>query len=249
MSSDVSSSSPIDPQEPHLLEPQEVGLPDAVEVPEAKERPLQTRIADAVAFFLSALLSPYIVIPVGAVGIIYVRAPDDKFWLWAGISVLFMVGFPVLYILWGIKRGIISDVHVMEREQRSGPFLIAIIGSLIGAILLFCLQAPPSIWGLNIILCGNGVLIWFITRYTKISVHVCVLSATVLGASILHTAMPPFALLWLIPMLIWARMRRQRHTFWQGLSGFAVAAATTFIVLIPIGLKDRIFQFFERIPF
>ena len=213
-------------------------------------------LADWLAFFLSAILSPYLVIPVGTLGIIYARTSSQMvsqwshFFQWATLSLLFSTGFPLLFILFGMWRGTISDVHVMERDQRGGPFIIAIVGGFLGGFLLFLLQAPPSVWGLSILQAVNGMVIFWITHFTKISVHVSVLSATVLGATILHPHMPPltfYALFSLIPLLIWARNRRGRHSLAQGAAGFAVATVITTLVIAALGLSDRLTWFWHRL--
>jgi hypothetical protein len=202
--------------------------------------------ADSLAFLLSALLSPYLVIPVGTAGIIYARAPTE-FWVWAAISLLFSTFLPLGYILFGMWRGTISDVHVMEREQRGGPFVIAIVGGFVAAYVLFLLGAPTSVWGLSVIQAVNGLAILGITSFTKISVHVAVLSATVIGATVLHPSLRPFALLWLIPFLIWARARRGRHSLWQGVGGFVVASVITTLTIAALGLSDRLAQLWQRL--
>lgn len=202
--------------------------------------------ADSLAFLLSAVLSPYVVIPVGTMGIIYVRAPRE-FWVWATISLLFSTFLPLVYILVGMWRGTISDVHVMERQQRGGPFVVAIVGGFVAACVLFLLGAPTSVWGLSLIQAVNGLAILGITSFTKISVHVSVLSATVIGATVLHPSVRPFALLWLIPLLIWARARRGRHSVWQGLGGFVVASLITTLTIAALGLSDRLAQLWQRL--
>lgn len=201
--------------------------------------------ADSLAFLLSAILSPYLVIPVGTMGIIYARAPGE-FWVWAGISLLFSTFLPLVYILVGMWRGTISDVHVMEREQRGGPFVVAITGGFVAAFVLFRLGAPTSVWGLSVIQAFNGLAILGITTFTKISVHVAVLSATVIGATVLHPHIPPFALLWLVPFLIWARARRGRHSLWQGIAGFFVASVITIFTVAGLGLSDRLQWLWQR---
>lgn len=205
--------------------------------------------ADWLAFALSAVLSPYIVIPVGTVGIVYARTPhsSNQFLLWAALSLLFSTAFPLFYILFGMWRGTISDVHVMERGQRGAPFVIAIVGGFLGAFLLHLLQAPVSVWGLSLIQAVNGLAILGITHFTKISVHVSVLSATVLGATVLHPNVPPFAFFWLIPLLIWARAKRGRHSIWQGVAGFVVSSGITSLVIAGLGLSDRLTWLWERL--
>lgn len=208
--------------------------------------------ADWLAFFLSAALSPYLVIPIGTLGIVYARTSSQwsQFFLWATLSLLFSTGLPLFFILFGMWRGTISDVHVMERDQRGAPFLIAIVGGFLGGFLLYLLQAPPSIWGLSILQAVNGMAILWITQFTKISVHVSVLSATVMGATILHPNVPKatiYALFSLIPILIWARAKRGRHSLAQGAAGFAVASLITTLVIAGLGLTDRLTWFWQRL--
>ena len=202
---------------------------------------------DWLAFVLSALLSPYLVIPVGTIGIVHARSEPTQFLLWVSISLLFSTVFPLVYILIGMWRGTISDVHVMERDQRGGPFAVAIAGGFVGALFLFLLGAPPSVWGLSVIQAVNGLAILVITQFTKISVHVSVLSATVLGASVLHPKVAPLAFFWLIPVLIWARAKRGRHSYAQGAAGFLVASVVTSLVIAALGLSDRLSWFWQRL--
>ena len=218
--------------------------------PDTQPKPPETsgeKISDGLAFFLSAALSPYIVIPVGTIYLVWARSTSpEKFWVWLGISLFFSTILPVLFILWGIVRGTITDVHVMERTQRGGPFVVAIAGSLIAAIVLHEMGAPRSVWALSAILAVNGVAMLFITNYTKISIHVAVLSATVLGASILEPTIHPVALSWLIPTLMWGRWRRGRHTWMQGIMGCVVACVLTAGTIYSIGLAQRLVQYVDR---
>ncbi len=202
---------------------------------------------DWVAFVLSALLSPYIVIPIGTIGIVHARSQPSQFLLWVSISLLFSTGFPLAYILVGMWRGTISDVHVMERDQRGGPFAVAIAGGFVGALFLYLLDAPPSVWGLSLIQAVNGLAILVITQFTKISVHVSVLSATILGATVLHPNVPPLAFFWLIPVLVWARAKRGRHSVGQGAAGFVVSSLVTALVIAGLGLSDRLSWFWQRL--
>ena len=220
------------------------------EHPEHSPPPTETALqkaSDGLAFFLSAALSPYIVIPVGTIYLVYARSTSpDKFWTWLSISLFFSTILPVLFIIWGIFRGTITDIHVMEKTQRGGPFVVAIVGSLIAALALRYLGAPTSVWGLSAILAVNGLAMLFITNYTKISIHVAVLSATVLGASILEPATHAKTLLWLIPILMWGRWRRGRHTWIQGVMGCVVASILTAATIGSIGLAQRLHQYMDR---
>ncbi len=231
------------------MPPDESPVPaTSAEVPKAVPAPLPwpARLYHGLAFFLSAILSPYVVIPVGTVGIVYARSSPAQTLLWTSISVFFSTFVPVFYVVFQVWRGKITDVHVMEREQRGGPFLVAIFSSLFAALVLWKLRAPVSVWGLTLILALNGIVLYAITWVYKISMHVSVLSATVLAAVTLHTGLNPWALLWLIPALVWARSARHRHTVWQGLAGCLVACLITGSTLYALGLGKRITEAITR---
>ncbi len=210
--------------------------------------PQPPTLANRIAFFFSAVLSPYIVLPVGTLGILYARTTSSRqFVMSATISIFFSTFLPVLYVLAGMKRGTISDVHVMERGQRGGPFVVAIAGGFAAAYVLYEGLADNSVWGLSLLLAVNGLVIFLITAFTKISVHVSVLSATVLGAIILHPPLPAWTLVWMIPALMWARVERGRHSIWQGVGGCIVSSLVTAATIYALGLGERIPQLFQRV--
>ncbi|HEX8552386.1 MAG TPA: hypothetical protein VF681_12630 [Abditibacteriaceae bacterium] len=189
-------------------------------------------VLQTLAFAFSALLSPYLVIPIGTVGIVATTSASRRdFLLWTFLSVFFSTLVPALYVVVQIWRGKITDVHVMEREQRGGPFTVALISSVVGALVLRQLRAPAEVWGIGLVQFLNGLVMLQITKFWKISMHVAVLSATILAALLMIEGISPLALLWMIPALIWARVSRGRHTMWQGMAACCVACALTALVL------------------
>jgi hypothetical protein len=229
----------------HELPP---GIPAAVEVP----MPPLMRVYQGAAFALSALLSPYLVIPVGTVGIVASQpVPPGQnarrsLLLWTSLSVFFSTIVPALFVVIQMLRGKITDVHVMEREQRGGPFLVAIFSSALGAGVLKYMGAPFPVWSVGLVLAINGIIMLWITSAWKISIHVSVLSATVLAGIMLIDGLPRWqlaALVCLVPALIWARITRGRHSIWQGIGGCGVASLVTFVVL---GSLNYFYQLLAR---
>ena len=189
------------------------------------------RAKQALAFALSALLSPYLVIPAGTVLIVASKSQGSaQFLLWTFLSIMSSTGVPALYVLWQIHKGEITDVHVMEREQRGGPFLVAVISSGVGALLLKLVGAPSIVWGIGVVLLVNGLVMSWITSFWKISMHVAVLTACIIALIALIPQIQPWSLIWMIPALMWARATRGRHSVWQGVAGFGVAGVMTALV-------------------
>ena len=187
------------------------------------------------AFALSALLSPYLVIPIATVGIVATqKLPTDQFIRFTEWSIFFSTFIPSLYVVVQILRGKITDVHVMEREQRGGPLLVAAVSSGMGACVLRAIGAPRPVWGIGVVLAVNGFVFLGISTRWKISIHVAVLSSAVLASLIMIPNMQEMGA-WrfelMIPVLIWARTARKRHTAWQGIAACAVACCITWLVL------------------
>lgn len=215
-------------------EPTTVTQPPPAEPGEAVPVPQPPLVAvyQSAAFALSALLSPYLVIPAGTVGIVASQpSSESQLILWTALSVFFSTVTPAIYVVIQILRGKITDVHVMEREQRGGPFMVAIISCFIGALVLRQIHAPPEVYSIGIVLAVNGIILSWITSFWKISMHVAVLSATVLAAIIVVPGIGIWRIVWLIPALIWARVTRKRHTIGQGMAACVVACVVTGTVL------------------
>ena len=203
-------------------------VPKAVPVPQ----PESVTLIQSLSFALSAALSPYLVTPIGTVAIVAAVSVSSKEWLtWTALSVFFSTIVPALYVVLQVWRGRITDVHVMEREQRGGPFLVAILSSAVGALVLRKLGADVRVWGIGVVLAANGLTLFWISSHWKISMHVAVLSATILAAVIMIEGVSLWGLAWMVPALIWARVTRGRHTVWQGIGGCAVSSLLTIILL------------------
>lgn len=213
----------------------------------AQQTPVR-RVLDVIAFAFSALLSPYIVIPVGTLAIVYAQSHTRKeFLLWTFISVCFSTVIPAAYVLLQMARGKITDVHVMEREQRSGPFVVAVLSSGLGALVLYSLGAPRVVWGIGLVLLFNGAVLLWITSFWKISMHVAVLSSVILACTVMIRVLSFWQVAWLVPALMWARYTRGRHTIWQGLAGCFVSCVLTAVAFKSVALWPLVEGAWKRV--
>ncbi|HOM81902.1 MAG TPA: hypothetical protein PLU39_13515 [Armatimonadota bacterium] len=194
-----------------------------------------TALAAGVALAISAAASPYVVLPGFAFVLTWHYSPDwHHFLAWAGIAVFFSTGIPFLYILLGTRSGRITDIHVMRREQRRGPFLVSLISSAAGTVLLHLISAPRPLVALGVAIIANGIVFAAITHRWKISMHLSVYTAAVLAASVLLTRQSLWLLAFL-PAVIWARTKRTRHSVSQGVAAVIVSAMVTLGVLAFFG--------------
>ncbi len=191
---------------------------------------------DKVAFLVSAFFSPFIVIPIFIFIVTYAYSQTRReFLLFCSAAFLFSTIIPFLNVLIAVKRGKITDIHVAVREERKGPFTIALLSIAVGTLVLWLLGAPREIVILGIVMLLNGIIFFLITLFWKISMHASILAGVLVSLIVLINRW--FALGFLIiPLLMWARIHRHRHSFYQGLVATILAAIGTFLVFKAFGL-------------
>ena len=167
---------------------------------------------NALAAFISAISSPFLI--VGGFGLWCVGANThtlNDFALYGALCVFLLGGLPFIYILINIKLGRITDIHVALREQRAMPFVVATIGALILTATYTALGAPRQLIALAFTTAVSGVIFGLLTQVSKLSVH----SAAYTGAVIIVAFTVNTQLLWLLallPVIIWARLVRKKHS-------------------------------------
>ncbi|MFQ6116553.1 MAG: hypothetical protein ACE5NG_21050 [bacterium] len=191
-------------------------------------------ILSRLASLLSLLFSPFVVPIAAIVLLVRVYAQTwEQFLLWASISVLFVNVLPFLYIYIMVKLGKLTDIHVVVREQRKAPLLFTLLSALVGVFILHLLGAERGIIYLGIAYIVNAIVFLIISQFWKISLHCGVIAGCVTALAYIVTPKMAF-LLFLIPIVAWARIRRKRHTLIQTFAGAVIAIIVTKLTLIAL---------------
>lgn len=173
--------------------------------------------SERVAYLISGSTSPYVVAAVtAAVAVLLLRPSLGQLLLWGGICILTgaIIPFLIVLILWRKHR--ISDIHVAVRAQREIPFVAALVSASVGVAVLWVMHAPAPLIGLGAIYLINGLMLALISLRWKISVHASVFTAGVISIALISSPLVLWGLL-LLPLVMWARVKRHRHTWAQGL--------------------------------
>lgn len=183
-----------------------------------------------VAAVVSTLGSPFIVTAVAVALVVLRLGPSlSELLLWGAIGLVCGAGIPFLFVYHLWRRGRISDVHLARREQRAAPFGAALASGAAGVVLLHAVGAPRELVALGCVYVALGLTLTLISLSWKISVHVAVYVACVLSLALVGYAGALYALIG-VPMMIWARVYRGRHTVVQGIAATLVGAAVTPLV-------------------
>jgi hypothetical protein len=181
------------------------------------------------ALFLSNIANPFLgAIPTFLL-IAFKTAPSVGLaLLWWGVTVVGSSFAPLLFVAYGVRRGIYTDRHVSRREQRFVPLLFG-IGCIIAVLLLLhLLHASLAMMATLVAVIVALVIATVITTFWKISFHLVGVAGAITAISFIFG--PLFLLLApLVVLVAWARWQVRAHTLLQALAGTALAVAVTVV--------------------
>ncbi|MGB2690885.1 MAG: hypothetical protein WBB48_06075 [Thermodesulfobacteriota bacterium] len=177
---------------------------------------------DRWALIVSGLLSP-LSIAIAAVAVAGYAIHDESALSWIALYVALSILPPTLYIMYLVRKGIVTDFHLNIREERTKPFLIMTANTAVVFLVMLLLGAPKLI----LIVIATAVLQLFfmllITLRWKISGHcTAVTGLIVLALALFGEDLLPLTLL--VPLVAWSRIRLRRHTLAQTVAGSFMGA-------------------------
>jgi membrane-associated phospholipid phosphatase len=143
--------------------------------------------------------------------------------VWGSIAIVFASLIPIAYVLRGVRRRRFTDHHVRERQQRPVPLLVGIVSVVVGVAVLNLFGAPRMLIALIEAMLVGLVVSLAVTLFWKISIHVAVVSGSVV---VLALVFGPVALIAIpiVAAVAWARVQVGDHTSLQVVVGAAVGA-------------------------
>jgi membrane-associated phospholipid phosphatase len=188
------------------------------------------KAADALAHTLSSVACP----PVLAAGMIAIAASMDgtvQAWRFAALYVGLAIATPILYLLWLLRRGTVSDIDVQIRGERWRPLVAAQLGMAIALALFIAQGAPPLMIALAGGLLAYTALAFAITLWWKISMHAAA-AAAITALVVSQVGAPAYPLLAGVPLMAWARIRLKRHTLAQTVAGAALGSVALLVAVM-----------------
>ncbi|MGH7884771.1 MAG: phosphatase PAP2 family protein [Thermodesulfobacteriota bacterium] len=179
-----------------------------------------------IAYYISAVFSPPLT---GFYGILLcsyaVDFPSIYFWTILFLSLFLLL--PTIYILFLVKKGVITDFHMKNREDRIRPLSIIFVHLLLSFMLYHYLGGPLIFMVLA--LCGLIMvgLIVFISLYWKISGH-CAAAGGLFIIALNYYDKLVFILALSVALVAWSRVRLGKHSLPQTLVGIVLGAVVTF---------------------
>lgn len=183
--------------------------------------------SETLAKWLSILLGPHIWLPILFFLIIFNSGltKSQLIIIFPSIFILEVI-IPIGYLLLGPKLRLTRKWDMESIKERK-PFLYMVLVLSLISLGLIYFFGNKLLLNLSIIFLVSLIMLLFVTRFWKISLHV--------GLNVLAAVMINFifgrripALYLVIPIIFWARWRLKRHSLAQLFAGFLVTLAVLF---------------------
>jgi hypothetical protein len=155
---------------------------------------------------------------------------------WAIRILAIVTGFPLAYLLIGIKRGFVSDMELSVRSERPRFILISLASDVLALVILRFLDGPYLLSLIVLTYFFLAVTMLTISSFWKISMHM----AGVGGFSTALVFVFGAPALWAfisLPLVAWARLHRRKHTPAQLVAGALAGALVTFLIFSWMGMR------------
>lgn len=180
------------------------------------------------ALIISVLFHPIVFSLLLPFTVIFKRSGDIGYSLkWMVFSSGFLLMTMFLYFLIRPKE-FFTDFDISKREKRSLFYFLAGISTLAYFITLVVVKGvyfPLAIVALGIVI--SCVLMEFVNRYVKVSIHTAMSCAYVVTVGILYGWQSFFIIGWIIPVIAWSRLTLQKHTPLEIVSGILLGELVT----------------------
>jgi hypothetical protein len=168
-------------------------------------------MTSSLARFISFILNPLILLlTVPFVLLLRLGETLNYALTWTAYTFFFLIAM-TLFIREGVKRGIFTNMDVSKREQRPLLFKVSFLLAVIYLAGLYFLNGPQVLFVITVGIIIGVILISIINMRLKASMHVASISALIFTAAIIFSGYYLF-LLFLIPLVAWARLKIKRHT-------------------------------------
>ncbi|GIH94346.1 hypothetical protein ACFFMN_05585 [Planobispora siamensis] len=156
---------------------------------------------------------------------------------WGLVASALCGGVPAGVILAGVRSGRLDSHHLVDRESRTRPLLVAMGAVSVALVLLALLGAPGLLVATVTAMLAALALTVPITLRWKISFHAAVSTGTVVLLAHVLPAAPALAAGGLIVALIcWARVRLRHHTPAQVVAGVVAGGGAAWATLAAFGV-------------
>ncbi len=184
------------------------------------------------AILISKLLSP---VSIAFITILIISlfpiSPTDEFnpLLSIILGILLLCIFPVFIVLIYYKRGVV-DIWVSEQKKRTPFYIVAIIGYILASLIFYQINYQ-NMFVLSLAYLFVTITIVIVNQISKVSSHTGGLVGPLTAIAFMY-GFYVIPLLFLYPLVFWARKKLNAHTTLQLINGSIISLVITSIIYI-----------------
>jgi len=157
------------------------------------------------------------------------------FWdglLWAAVYGFWVSLAPILFVLYLLQTGRISDLHMNTSKERRWPYVASVFGAVIAFIFVLIFNGPDLLLCLSIFSIIELATLSIITNFWMISIHATSISAATVIVGLVFGLVPALLLMPLDILVAWVRLYLRRHTWAQVVAGLTLGLASVYITTL-----------------
>lgn len=182
-----------------------------------------------VARVFSNIVSPPVIIAALGLALSLKELPNLQGLLWAFVFGFWVSIVPGLFVLYLLRSGRITDLHMNTRRERRWPYVTGVLGSAIALALIIFFRGPYLLRCLAIFSVIELSVLGFITNFWMISIHATSITAATTIVGLVFGLVIALLLLPLVVAVCWVRLYLRRHNIAQVAAGIIVGLMTVFV--------------------
>jgi hypothetical protein len=152
--------------------------------------------------------------------------------LWITVYAVLICLLPVSYIVWNVRRGNITDIHMKERRQRIRPFVFSMLCAAMGWVVLRLMNTPEMVSSFALFSLLQLAVLAGITLVWQISIHAMSITGAVIAIGAIFGLPQALVLAPLVPIVGVARIKLHRHTHAQVIAGTALGCILSLVLFV-----------------
>lgn len=174
------------------------------------------------AWIISRVFDPIIEIPIILSASVWIALTNGLRFRFLIMMIVVDAVLPALYMLYGLRKGFISDWDMTKRKERFGLYFFTIICHLFTAVAALAVD-KFFLFEILMIFWGLAVVFAVVTLFWKISVHAGVNAALLAFFNHYYGWDKYWWLVIVLVVVIYSRVVIKKHTWAQVLVGSVVA--------------------------
>lgn len=176
------------------------------------------------AWIVSRVFDPIVEIPMMLSVAVWWALTNGLRWRFLVFLLVTDALMPAFYLLYGLKKGFISDLDITKREERLGLYVFTTLIHLVGVVYAFSLS-KTELGNILLVFWSLAVVFALITYYWKISVHAGVNGAALAFFNHFWGWENYWWLVVVLLLVLWSRVEIKKHSWLQVTVGSGLAIA------------------------